>query len=501
MMKLARAAWERADHATALDLFEKAVREQPRNVLALVKAARAYAEKFELERVEILLNQLRKLGPDNPGVHHYIGETYALMRMPDKARAAYEKACTLPGVQAVSLVELAAAYERSHRIEEASETIERAVQSGLRHPLLHLTRARVQRRNKQAEAAEQTLRALIERLNPDDEWACQAWAELALMRDKAGDYDEAWQAITQCKAGQARRSSAENEASEKILKRFRQMMDNISVEHFTRWKDGASALTPVRTAVLTGFPRSGTTLLEQVLDAHPDLVSSEERDFLGKEQFVSMQNAENRQGPILEALDAVPVNQIAQERKRYFHVMEHLLGDSINGRMHLDKNPAYNQFIPVVFRLFPEVRLITALRDPRDVILSCYLRYLPMNPVSVSFLTIKKTAERYALDMAAWLKLREVIPSPWCEVRYEDTVADIETQARRALKVLDLPWDSKVLKYRERLGTQRQVNSPTYEAVTKPIYSTSIGRWKNYQKFLEPVMPSLEPFIKAFGYA
>ena len=92
--------------------------------------------------------------------------------------------------------------------------------------------------------------------------------------------------------------------------------------------------------------------------------------------------------------------------------------------MHLDKNPSYNLDDSAHAPIFPETRLIVALRDPRDVVLSCYLRYLPLNAVSVRFLDVERTAERYALDMSAWLKFRELIDVPWCEIRYEDTVAD-----------------------------------------------------------------------------
>ena len=108
--------------------------------------------------------------------------------------------------------------------------------------------------------------------------------------------------------------------------------------------------------------------------------------------------------------------------------------------------------------------------------------------------------ERYALDMTAWLKFRELIETPWCEIRYEDTVADPETQARRALATLGLPWDDQVLHYRERLLASKQVTSPSYEAVAQPIYTRAIGRWKNYERLLEPAMKTLEPFIREFGY-
>jgi hypothetical protein len=180
--------------------------------------------------------------------------------------------------------------------------------------------------------------------------------------------------------------------------------------------------------------------------------------------------------------------------------MEYLLGEPIGGRMHLDKNPAYNPTIPLMLRVLPETRLVIALRDPRDVVLSCYLRYLPLNAVSVRFLDIERTADRYALDMSAWLKFRDLVDVPWCEVRYEDTVADVAGQARRALATLGLPWHDQVLDYRQRLTATKQVTSPSYEAVAQPIYTRAIGRWRNYERLLAPAQKILEPFVREFGY-
>jgi hypothetical protein len=251
---------------------------------------------------------------------------------------------------------------------------------------------------------------------------------------------------------------------------------------------------------LTGFPRSGTTLLEQLLDAHPDLISSEERDFIGRELLHTFMGKRGRT-PFLDVLNERGDAEIAAQRERYFKAMEYLLGEPIAGRVHLDKNPSYNLTIPIMLRLFPEARLIVALRDPRDVVLSCYLRYLPLTAVSVRFLDIERTADRYAFDMRAWLKFRELIEVQWCQIRYEDIVADMEGQARKALATLGLAWDNQVLNYRERVSATRQVTSPSYEAVAKPIYTQAIGRWKNYEKYLEPALSTLDPFIREFDYA
>jgi len=133
------------------------------------------------------------------------------------------------------------------------------------------------------------------------------------------------------------------------------------------------------------------------------------------------------------------------------------------------------------------------------VVVSCFMQFLPLNPNSVCFLTLERTARRFANDMAVWRQLREKIASPWIELKYEETVANIEKEARRALDFLGLPWEENVLQYRDRLK-EKVVGSPTYEAVSQPLYTRAIGRWRNYEEFLQPYLPILEPSVKAFGY-
>ena len=500
-LRAARGLWNEGAHNDALALFAEAIRQEPNNVQSYIVAARAYAEKYQFDRMDATLDKLVRRAPRHPGVHHYIGETFGALKLPERAIASYETAANLPGAGPPTWMELAGLYERAHRLEEAQELIERTVRTQFDHPLVPLIRGRVQRRMKQYDLAESTFHAAIERMGDDSIVGCQAWGEIASMRDQAGDYDGAIEAIERCKHVQRAHQEPYWKTSEAVQTRLADMYAAITRRDFQVWKSAASEFPPSRTALLTGFPRSGTTLLEQVLDAHPDLVSSEERDFLGTELYYAI-SQRRKNDPIVGLLNDAPQELIATQRSRYFEAMEYLLGAPVAGRMHLDKNPAYNPVIPLMLRFFPDARLIIALRDPRDVVLSCYLRYLPLNSVSVRFLDPKRAAERYAFDMAAWLKFRELIDTPWCEVRYEDTVADVATQARRSLETLGLTWSEDVLNYRQRLvGSTKQVTSPTYEAVAQPIYTSAIGRWKHYERVLEPAFDSLSPFISEFGYA
>jgi hypothetical protein len=284
-----------------------------------------------------------------------------------------------------------------------------------------------------------------------------------------------------------------------VLQQLRCLADSLRPLHFKQWTEEARAFDPCKTAVLTSFPRSGTTLLEQVLDAHSNLVSSDEREAFARDIFPAMWLTPATPAPTVDAFSAITPERLRMLRKRYLDYMAAALSEPIGDRMHLDKNPPLTLVLPGFLRLFPETKILIALRDPRDVVVSCFMQYLPLNPNSVCFLTLERTARRYANDMGTWRKLRDIIESPWLELCYEDTVAHLEREARRALDFLGLPWEAGVLNYRERLQT-KVVGSPTYQAVQQPLYTRAIGRWKNYQKFLEPFLPILEPSVQAFGY-
>ena len=134
------------------------------------------------------------------------------------------------------------------------------------------------------------------------------------------------------------------------------------------------------------------------------------------------------------------------------------LGD----RVHLDKNPTHTLFLPAIIRLFPETKFLVALRDP-DVVVSCYMQFLPLNPTTTAFLTWDSTARRYALDLGMWLRFRPLLdPETWLEVRYEDVVEDMPASAKRALAFLNLPWEDSVLLYRVSLAEKTVHSPPTW---------------------------------------
>ena len=179
----------------------------------------------------------------------------------------------------------------------------------------------------------------------------------------------------------------------------------------------------------------------------------------------------------------------AEARATYWQQTEAIFDEPIGERMLLDKNPGMMIMLPVVNWAFPEMKMLIALRDPRDVVLSCFMQKVPLTPISSNWLSLADAAEYYARVMQTWLAVRPLTTGPWLEFRYEDVVADLEREARRILDFLGLPWDEKVLKFYEH-AREKMVRSPTYKDVTQPVYHKSIGRWQHYAEHFEPCSKS-----------
>ena len=498
-LQKARALWQLNRFDEALEVFDKAVRRCPHNLVALIDASRAFGARFEIAKAETLLNQLIKLGARNPQILHLAGQSFRMIFRPEKAIECFQRALALSPDIPDALLELAVLYERRHRLDESLACVEDCLRRAPDYLEAQLIKARLLRRAKDETGSESILRQLASNPNAHALVRAQAWAEIAQLLDRHGQYADAMEAMLKSKQLLLPEAAPVRRESDAIVRILRHLAESVTREDFLRWSGTTKPLERKKVALLTSFPRSGTTLLEQVLDSHPGLVSSDERELFPRDIFPAMWMSPTTRQPSIEALGAVPSERLDTLRSRYLVAMAAALNQSLGDRIHLDKNPPFTLLIPAIRRLFPEMQLLIALRDPRDVVLSCFMQFLPLNTNSVCYLSLERAADRYAVDMGVWRRLRDLLPGGWIEVRYEDAVADLEREARRALNFLGLPWHAGVLDYRERLK-EKAVSSPTYEAVSKPLYTSSIRRWEHYESYFAPILPRLQPLAEAFGY-
>jgi tetratricopeptide (TPR) repeat protein len=243
---------------------------------------------------------------------------------------------------------------------------------------------------------------------------------------------------------------------------------------------------------LVGFPRSGTTLLDQVLSAHPRIEVIEEKELLleVRKRWISREH--------FPRLTAMSTEEILEARQLYRQARAAAQTDP-NATVLVDKLPLNTMYLPLIHRLFPDARILFSLRDPRDVALSCYFQSFSLVGAMPYFLDLQQTAEYYDAVMTLGAAARRRLPLREHTVRYEGLVTDLEETLRPVLDHLEVPWHDAVLAYREASGV-RNINTPSYQQVSEPLYRRSIGRWQHYERQLAPVEPLLAPWVEDFGY-
>jgi tetratricopeptide (TPR) repeat protein len=499
MIQAANECCLRGDFRQGAELFERASRIGPANWQLLLQSGRAYFFDHDYAAAERCFEEVVRMVPHNLEALTAMGRLSFDHHQHRMAEAYLRRAVEQPGATVDTVARLAAIYERLHRLEDAAAMAERALHLDNACPSARLTQAKVHRQAGRLAEAEQALRPIL--TAADREFQVRGYYELGGIYDRQERYDEAMTAFLEAKALLLPDAPPLLAQMQSTIRNAKDMENNVSADLLQRWRDSGRELTPAhRLAFLGGHARSGTTLLEQVLDSHPDIVTADETFFFYFKGYGFLTHHLPEGTSVVAGLEAAQTGALRQARANYFRSMESHLGHPIGQRVLVDKNPTFQELILGYVRIFPEIKLIVALRDPRDVVLSCFtLPHWPMGRGNVTFLNLEGTVENYTRTMGLWRTLKPLIKNPCLEVRYEDMVEDLEAEARRTLDFLGVPWDPRVLAFYEH-ARKKALHAPTYADVTQPIYKRAAGRWRNYQKYLEPHLGKLEPFIKAFGY-
>lgn len=460
--------------------------------LGRVRRYREAAEKFQAAA---------DVDPSFRPAYINLGFAYERLGELDAARAAYEFYLTLdpkhPGVHA-SLAALAArrsdwASVRRH----ASAAFAADPHQSNAHYAMAL-----------AEMAEEGAEPAIKRLSPLADHPGLGALERALLRGaladayhQALDFDQAFRwysaAAQDLSAGHAGEFAKEGRES------VAHYVERISVyvgqaeAHVTKSIRPETPPSPGRPSshtFLIGFPRSGTTLLESVVGAHPDVGISEEREGFGLalRDFMSLPDG-------IAQLCALSAAELQRYRSSYWTEME-AAGADVSRRVFLDKYPLNTIKLPLIARLFPESKVLFAVRDPRDVVLSCFRRRFAMNPAMYEFTGLERAARFYNAVMTFMTIARPAFDLNLMYVKYEDFVREFEAKAFEVCKFIDVPWTDDVRAFAEK-AKARSISTPSSTQVGRGIYQEGAGQWRFYRRHLQPVMPILAPWIERFGYA
>ena len=241
---------------------------------------------------------------------------------------------------------------------------------------------------------------------------------------------------------------------------------------------------------LLSFPRSGATLLKQVLASHPEVVALDEGEWLARagDQFMEDEAAFKR-------LAALSDDDADAYRELYWRGVRESVGHDLATNVFIDKNPLNSLRLPLIAKLFPHAKIIFALRDPRDVVLSCFRRLY--YSAILEFVTIDGAARFYEQVMRFTELCREKLPLTLHPVRHENLVKNFEREVTDALEFIGLKWDAQVRNFAAR-GDESA--TPSASQVARGLNSQGVGVWRRYRTHLEPILPSLDAWVTRYGY-
>ena len=186
---------------------------------------------------------------------------------------------------------------------------------------------------------------------------------------------------------------------------------------------------------------------------------------------------------------------------RQFYLSRLKYHSSGSDKLIIDKLPLNTIAIPLINLLFPNAKVIFALRHPCDTILSCFQQVFKPNVAMANFTTLDRSVEYYDKVMNGWTTYNENLNVDHTISKYEDLLDNFDESVLKLLNYLNLPWDDGVRDYRNTAITRKLINTPSSSQVVQPLYKSSVGRWKNYQKYFAKHMEKLNPWINYFGYS
>jgi len=322
----------------------------------------------------------------------------------------------------------------------------------------------------------------------------------AKLLDKVGEFGKAFEDLVKAneiKSTTRGNAYLENKDRDRLLK-YRKVFSKENIENFPASINNEieSQITPV---FIVGFPRSGTSLLEQILTSHSMISAGGELVFINeiKNQIGSLTGSDlDYPENLIDTQHPVTAEIITQLQHMYIQRVQDNNIVEPGNTFFTDKLPHNLTNLGLISLLFPKSPIIHITRHPMDASLSAFMANFDRGHNYTS--SIKNIVTHYALLMQTVEQYKMVLDMRYLQVRYEDLVEDLSTVSQNILDFIGLPWEEACLKFNE---SKRVVKTASHAQVTEKIYTTSRYRYKNYYKQLEPYAGILQEAMDNFGYS
>jgi len=468
----------------AVDSLHRALALKPDQPQALYNLGNALRRAGKLDAACKTFADVLKLRPDHVEALQNLSEAERNRGRPEAAIAALRQAIAIAPANARLANNLGVLLRDSGDLAGAREAFERAIAGSESPAGAFYNRARIGRMDQDA--------ALLGRLEgvaarsaalPAKEQGLVHFA-LAKAREDAGRYDEAFHELATANRI-VRPTIAYDEAeTERLYVRLEQTFG----ADLIRTKAGAGDPSPLPVFIV-GFPRSGTSLTEQILASHRHVCGAGEIELV--QELIAGDLPELGRGrDFPESVADLEADALRQLGARYAARLRSL--DPAALRI-TDKNPGNSALLGFIHLILPQAKIIHVQRDPLDTCVSCFsLRFAGDQPgYAYDLGELGRHYRRHAQLMDHW---RRILPQDAIlDVRYESLVADLESEARRIVMFCGLDWDERCLRFHE---SNRVVRTASASQVREPINRSSLGRWRRFEAHLKPLMDALGPALR-----
>ena len=415
------------------------------------------------------------------------------------ARDSYRQAARIAPDHAAAHAGLAALSAREGDHGAARQHAEAALARDAANPMAITALARAELADGELHGAERRLHALLAGLAIASLDRSMGHSALGDVYDRLGEPDQAHHHYAAAKADFAALHADQAAPGFDQYRFVDGLAAGLRATSAADWPPVAATqppLAPPRHIFLMGYPRSGTTLVENILASLPGVFALEERPTLARVDADHILGPPETVAAGVARFAALAPDQLDTYRRAYWHGVAES-GMPAGTAAFVDMDPLKGTRLPFIARLFPDARILVMRRDPRDVVWSCFRTNFAMGSGTLEYTTLDRAARHYAALMGLMDHAFAILPVQVHAVAYHRLVRDFDAETRAMCAFAGLEWNESVRRF-DRTAAQRGTSTASVGQVRRGLYDGT-GQWRPYARYLEPVLPILQPWIDRFG--
>ena len=449
---------------------------------------------IKLEKYNLAITNYKKslkINDNIPETHNNYGLLLVLTNKERESIYHFKKAIELNKNYMDPIYNFLEINEKTNNLENLSNYVNKLIEIHPKNNIFRFYRSVIAENNKLHNKAKDELIKICF-TETEKKWEVRKLNLLGVIYNKMNDFQNAFIYFEKTNNFITKHFFTKEFDKEKYLKKiskYLQIANDETYNHTLKNND----FNEIKSLVfLVGFPRSGTTLLDNILNNHKKIQVIEERPML----FNSLKHLS-----ISEQIN-ISNNNIKSVRQKYLKELSPniLKKSSLINMTIVDKMPLNFIYTRNIYKIFPNAKIIFCLRHPLDCILSCYSQNFKLNDAMISFLNLKQTSLLYDKSFELFNKYKEIPINFIHFIKYEDLVDSLDYEIKKINKFLDLDFDKDVSNFYLKIRSKERIRTASYNQVIKPIYTGSKYKWKNYKHQLKDIIPNINKWIKFYKY-